>query len=518
MKSVVSPLPVAMVPTIGDRGKAPGTVLSHLTGSSNSSTRRKVMPRHKMPDVIVLLPGITGSRLSKNGKVVWGFSGGLLARGLLSRGRHFRKALFLHEDPTGEDELGDGIVADRLLPDLHLLPGLWKIDGYSKVSDMIEQRFDVERGKNFFHFPYDWRRDSRVAARKLMKESHGWLKNWRKHSGNEEARLVLIGHSMGGLIARYFLEVLEGWKSTRALITFGTPYRGSLNAVDALANGLKKGPLGLMDLTKLARSLTSIYQLMPIYPCYDPGTGEMHRVHENQGIPNIGVERAAAAVEFHDEIKEAVTENRQNERYREKGYQLFPIVGIAQRTHQSARWTGREVKMQHVDHEGEDKRGDGTVPRVSATPLEFSSDRREVFSATKHASMQNGDGALINLDGILTGLYFNLGSFRKHSLSKTTVSLEVDDLYWATESIVATARLEKPNGAIRLLAHLTDTESNTSAGVQEMVKDGDREYTATFDPPGEGLYEVRITGGADIEPVEDAFAVAGIGPGEVDHE
>ena len=32
------------------------------------------MARHEMPDIIVLLPGITGSVLTKDGKVVWGFS------------------------------------------------------------------------------------------------------------------------------------------------------------------------------------------------------------------------------------------------------------------------------------------------------------------------------------------------------------------------------------------------------------------------------------------------------------
>ena len=42
--------------------------------------------------------------------------------------------------------------------------------------------------------------------------------------------------SMGGLVSRYFLEVLEGWRDARALLTFGTPYRGSLNALDALAS------------------------------------------------------------------------------------------------------------------------------------------------------------------------------------------------------------------------------------------------------------------------------------------
>ena len=50
-----------------------------------------------------------------------------------------------------------------------------------------------------------------------------------------------MAHSMGGLVSRYYLEVLGGWHNARALFTFGTPYRGSLNAVNVLANGMRKG-------------------------------------------------------------------------------------------------------------------------------------------------------------------------------------------------------------------------------------------------------------------------------------
>jgi hypothetical protein len=88
---------------------------------------------------------------------------------------------------------------------------------------------------------------------------------------------------MGGLVARYFLECLDGWKDTRMLITFGTPHRGSLNALDSIANGFAKkvGPLTIVDLTRLLRSLTSVYQLLPICPCIETSTGRI-RVAETQ--------------------------------------------------------------------------------------------------------------------------------------------------------------------------------------------------------------------------------------------
>ena len=230
------------------------------------------MPKEPMPDVIVLLPGITGSVLKKDDKTVWGYSARSIGKALFSGGRAWVKALALPDDDPEVDDLGDGVVADSLMPDLHLLPGLWKIDGYSRISNVIKKSFDVTPGKNFFEFPYDWRRDNRVAARKLARDAHTWLQQWRENSGNDDARLVLLGHSMGGLVSRYYLECLEGWKDTRMLVTFGTPYRGSPNALDGLANGLKKGPL---DLSDLARQLTAIYQLLPVYRCYDPGNGSM---------------------------------------------------------------------------------------------------------------------------------------------------------------------------------------------------------------------------------------------------
>ena len=198
------------------------------------------------------------------------------------------------------DDLGDGITATRLIPDLHIIPGLWKIDGYSKTKASLLQRAGLEENKNYFDFPYDWRRDNRVSGRRLGEAARGWLKAWRTSSGNENAKLVLIGHSMGGIVARYFLEVLEGWRDTRSLITFGTPYRGSLNAVGYLANGYAKGigPLKV-DLSETVRSFTAIYQLLPTFKCIDKGDGAVVRVGETSGLPNIDAARAAKALAFH---------------------------------------------------------------------------------------------------------------------------------------------------------------------------------------------------------------------------
>ncbi len=159
--------------------------------------------KQPMGDVIVLLPGILGSVLERDGHDVWAMSPGAAWRAIVSLG-HSVNDLQLHGDDPSVDDLGDGVTAPRLQPDLHLIPGLWSIDGYSHIRASIFAGFDVVDGQNWFDFPSDWRRDNRVAARHLAERAPGWLRAWRQHSGNNDAKLVLVAHSMGGLVARHF--------------------------------------------------------------------------------------------------------------------------------------------------------------------------------------------------------------------------------------------------------------------------------------------------------------------------
>ena len=82
------------------------------------------MTRETMSDVIVLVPGILGSVLQKNGRDVWAASGGAALAGLLSGGGSLRN-LAIEEDSL-DDDLGDGVVATRLMPDVHMIPGLYR--------------------------------------------------------------------------------------------------------------------------------------------------------------------------------------------------------------------------------------------------------------------------------------------------------------------------------------------------------------------------------------------------------
>jgi hypothetical protein len=460
-----------------------------------------------MRDVIVLVPGILGSVLRKHDKVVWGYSARSIGSALFTLGAGLRAGLALPDDDRSRDDLEDGITADALMPDLHLIPGFWKVDGYTKIVSALTSEFDVVQGQNFFTFPYDWRRDNRVAARKLATATEGWLRAWKQRSGHDDAPLILIAHSMGCLVSRYFLECMEGWKATRALINFGTPFRGSLNALDALANGASIGPF---KLTEVVRELTAVYQLLPTYECYDTGDGIPIHLAEVKAIPGLdgpgAMARVAAALAFHKEIADAVTSNQKDPNYQKAGYVVYPVVGVAQDTKLSARVAGQRLELL-TTHKGQALGGDGTVPRMSAIPPEATTAVGAMYAGTTHGSLQNADAVVQHLSGVLSGFNFDLGDFLK---PKVNVALDVDDLYAAEQPIVIRARPGAED--VPLTATLRSGADDQELMDVEMKPAGDRWLTAEFPPQTEGAFRVVVSGTDRVQPAEDAFVVGAAMP------
>ena len=387
-----------------------------------------------------------------------------------------------------------------MIRDVHLIPGLWKIDGYTKLVKHIEKTFDVTHGKNLFEFPYDWRRDNRVAARRLQREATKWLADWRASSGAADAKLVLVGHSMGGLISRYYLECLDGWRDTRALLTFGTPYRGSVKAVGTLANGKK---MAFFDLSALARSFTAIYQLLPIYPCYDAGDGKLVRIAE-AAVPHVDAAKAKAALAFHHEIRDAVEANMRDDEYAHNRYDIRSVIGITQPTAQSAVAAHDGVELLKT-YEGDDLVGDGTVPRVSATPLEFEHEENAMYAAERHASLQNDDHVLLQLTGVVSGIPIDHGRFRD-AVPQTGLALDVEDVYGATDPIAVRVRPDgDPQGALVVVAE--DVATGEERVRRQLRDGGDGWLAAELGPLPEGTYRVTALGSAAVEPVTDLVTV-----------
>ena len=132
------------------------------------------------------------------------------------------------------------------------------------------------------------------------------------------------------------------------------------------------------------RSLTSVYQLMPIYKVLQIGN-ESHRIAEVANLPNISQEKAQNALAFHREIETAVNSNPQDT------YATVPFVGVQQPTLQSAELKDSKIVvsktlpiiMSGLNHLAD---RDGTVPQISAFPIEFSD--RDVLEIPSFIALQ----------------------------------------------------------------------------------------------------------------------------------
>jgi hypothetical protein len=409
------------------------------------------MPKDSMNDLVVLLPGITGSVLvDKNGRELWAVSGQALWNALATKTGSL-KALKLAEHEPGEPAPDDGVRATRLVTGFHGILGFWKIDGYENIASTIRETFNVTEGLpgddneavNFLHFPYDWRRSNIEAAHKLRSEIERRLPAWRKQTFRPDARVILIAHSMGGLVARYYLEVLHGWRTCRALITFGTPFGGSLDALGYLVNGYKKA--GVIDLSDALQSMPSVYELLPRYPAVRKND-QYHRIGEISDVAKVCPKRASIALEgFHRAIDRAIESNENDSEYKANRYRIIPYIGIEQPTWQSADLHDGVVELlrNRPPIVPEILRGgDGTVPRASATPPELTGDYRETFFIQKHAALQNYLYALTDLGDRLKQMQAPNMPLRGSALThRRGISLDIDDFYAVDEPVELRARL-----------------------------------------------------------------------------
>jgi len=450
-----------------------------------------------MQDLIIVLPGILGSALAKDGKTVWDVDVGAIGNALFSLGGSIQD-LTLRSDASTNDR----VSPTHLLANLHMIPYLWKIDGYSGLIEYICSNFEVVPGENFFEFPYDWRLDNRISAQHLSSVVQGWLESWRGRYPN--ARLILIAHSMGGLVARYFLEVLEGWRDTKMLITLGTPHRGSVKALDVLVNGLSRrlGPVSLLNLTKFVRSCPSVYQLLPVYPCVGETETDLKRIEELTELGELNMERAHAGIEFHREIERAVEANFKNAMYQSSRYALLPIVGTYQPTFLSALLTSDGIKPIETYKGQSLLGGDGTVPRLSATPIELSKAKLDKFVACPHAGLQNFNSVRVQIRSALSDV--DISEFKDSGAE--AISLKMADVFSSSESFQALANCETAIDPMQ--ATLINIETGGKVECEfEIVLDTEGWQKLELSPLAAGTYRIRIDAGDDAEPITDVFGV-----------
>jgi pimeloyl-ACP methyl ester carboxylesterase len=164
------------------------------------------------------------------------------------------------------------------------------VDVYGRfINGMIDDQ-DVHgfhpytQGADFFTFSYDWRQEIATVTAPLLAQAldkYAQIHEDKTGIPAAETKFILVGHSMGGLVARTFLsENPQFADRIAAMYLVGTPNLGSVKAIKTLVvgpGGLKENAVGFpasllnilpnsvdANLTKLvAVTRPSLYELLP---------------------------------------------------------------------------------------------------------------------------------------------------------------------------------------------------------------------------------------------------------------
>ena len=227
-------------------------------------------PQDDFQNPVILLHGILGSRLHRADSREELWPGGLTDL-LFSNFQDM--ALPIHPDSLmpAPSDLEAYAITDRaagrdyyaqIMRTLHEAGG-FDLGTPGEQADRHERRYYV--------FVYDWRQDNLQSARKLDQ----LIEQIRKDYHDPDLRVDLVAHSMGGLIARYYLrygivDVLDdddftvnyhGASRVRRVVLVGTPNFGSVAALQEFLQGFKVGLSRIP--TELIPTSPTAYQLLP---------------------------------------------------------------------------------------------------------------------------------------------------------------------------------------------------------------------------------------------------------------
>jgi pSer/pThr/pTyr-binding forkhead associated (FHA) protein len=198
------------------------------------------MPKGTARRIVIFVPGLMGSELWRGSERIFPNV----------------KALFTNPEVL---QYPQPLEPRKILDEVVIVPNLIKLDQYNRLGDYLVEELGYQRGVDFFEFPYDWRQDVRTSARQLAVLIESLPRT---------QPLIIIAHSLGTMVSRYYIERLGGKGRVERVILMGGPHRGVVKALTSLIAAPDLLPFGIMGerLRLVSMSFPSSYQILPTYP------------------------------------------------------------------------------------------------------------------------------------------------------------------------------------------------------------------------------------------------------------
>lgn len=286
-------------------------------------------PRRRPP--VVIVPGLMGSQMWLGEERVWP-----------SVRRIFTDPeLFMLPD-------GPPLEPRGIVDEVVVVPNLLEQEQYSRLTTFLEESLGYRRDLDLLEFAYDWRQDIRQTARRLAEAIAAW---------DVQPPVILLAHSLGCLVSRYYVERLGGKEVVGRLLLMGAPHYGAPNMVAQLFRGLELLPFGLMGerLRDVVSTFPVCYQILPVYACvFDLAGQPLDLLHDESWAP----ERRRPLLRLASEFRQELGDGSSVPTVSIFGYGLETLTGL--RVERDA--TGAFVSVEDVIEKG----GDVTVPEASS--------------------------------------------------------------------------------------------------------------------------------------------------------
>lgn len=235
------------------------------------------LPKSSSRRIVIFVPGLMGSELWRGSERIFPNI----------------KTLFTNPETL---RFPSPLEARKIVNEVVIVPNMIKLDQYNRLGDYLVEELGYQRGVDFFEFPYDWRQDVRISASQLAA---------LVESLPRTQPLVIIAHSLGTMVSRYYIERLGGKARVERVILMGGPHRGVVKALTSLLDSPEVLPFGIMGerLRQVSMTFASSYQILPTYALQVDASGaKVNFLEDESWLPEQHRPLLRAGREFRREL------------------------------------------------------------------------------------------------------------------------------------------------------------------------------------------------------------------------